>query len=198
MCGGASQVLVVSRSLSQRGPSVTEHQEHAAFGWLDFPLTSHGLVLCKSSPSGGQGLVLSPAGGSGTDTFIVWLHSPIPVTQNHWFQEGVGGGAGRPNKSLQAAKLLYLQGTDRGRTMGNTGWKQSAEQICLGLCCLWKEQYRWQHQEGTGRDAGLHLCDRYPLLPTSPSAVPALTRVRFVPQGTRVKLILVLPRPGSP
>lgn len=51
MWGGASQVLAVSasRSLSLRGLSVVEQQEHAAFGSLLFPLTLHGLLLCKSS-----------------------------------------------------------------------------------------------------------------------------------------------------
>lgn len=58
---------------------------------------------------------------------------------------------------------------------------------------------RWQHEERDRQGRGATpVCQVPPLLPTPPSVVPAPTRVRFIPKGTRVKLILVLSRAGSP
>lgn len=49
---------------------------------------------------------------------------------------------------------------------------------------------------GTGRDAGLHLCSRYHhCFAHHPALASALTRVRFIPEGTGVK---VLPRFDNP
>lgn len=53
-------------------------------------------------------------------------------------------------------------------------------------------------REGTGRDAGMHLWAGTSSASHIPSVVPDLTRVRFVPQGTKVKGMLVLFRPDSP
>lgn len=128
MCRGASQVLAVpaSRFLSQQGPAVVKHQEHAAFGCLDLPLTLHGLVLCKSSSSGGWGLLLSPAGGSGTDTFAVWLHSPVPATQKSLI---LGGRRGRGWESKQIFTSCKVTLSTRHRQRQNHG-EHRMETIC--------------------------------------------------------------------